>query len=145
MAIPQVVLPGNADFIVWSPPEALPIRYNNRHIHMHNPAICLIRANAEELQMLAETLAEKLNKGKGLAAVVIPTEGFSAYSQEGMFFHEPETDRAFAEALRETLDPRIQVIEVECNINDPPCAEAVVEAFQALQALAREYSTREPT
>ncbi len=134
MGIPQVVLPGNADFIAWSPPSALPARYENRHIHMHNPAICLVRTNADEMRLTAETLAEKLNKGRGPAAVVIPTGGFSEYSREGMFFHEPETDRVFGEALRKALDPRIKVNELGYNINDVPCAEAVVDALRSLQA-----------
>ena len=134
IGIPQIVLPGNADFIAWSPPTALPAKYENRHIHMHNPAICLVRTNAEEMRLIAETLAEKLNRGKGLAAVVIPMGGFSEYSREGMFFHEPETDRVFGEALRKALNTKTEIIEVASNINDPPCAQAVVEAFQSLQA-----------
>jgi len=134
IGIPQIVLPGNADFIAWSPPTALPAKYENRHIHMHNPAICLVRTHAEEMRLIAETLAEKLNRGKGLAAVVIPMGGFSEYSREGMFFHEPETDRVFGEALRKALNTKTEIIEVASNINDPPCAQAVVEAFQSLQA-----------
>jgi uncharacterized protein (UPF0261 family) len=134
VGIPQVVLPGNADFIAWSPPSALPRRYKGRHLHMHNPAIILVRSNAEELQTVARTLAEKLNKGKGPAVVVIPTEGFSDYSKEGMFFYEPETDRVFAETLHEALVPRIEVIEVPSDINSPACAEAMVGAFRSLQA-----------
>jgi uncharacterized protein (UPF0261 family) len=134
MGIPQVVLPGNADFIAWSPPQTLPIGYQNRHVHMHNPVIPLVRTNADEMRLIAETLARKLNHGKGPAAVVIPTGGFSDYSKEGMFFYEPETDRVFGEALRQALDPRIEVIEVASDINDPACAAAVVEAFKGLQA-----------
>jgi uncharacterized protein (UPF0261 family) len=65
---------------------------------------------------------------------VIPMEGFSDYSREGMFFYEPDTDRVFAETLREAIDPRIDVIEISCDINAPACAEAMVEAFQSLQA-----------
>ena len=86
------------------------------------------------MEMLARALAEKLSEGKGPAAVVVPTGGFTAYSREGMFFHEPETDKVFGEALRKALDSTIEVVEVACNINDPPCAEAVVDALQTLQA-----------
>jgi uncharacterized protein (UPF0261 family) len=134
MGIPQVVLPGNADFIAWSPASALPSRYKGRHLHLHNPAIILVRSTAEELRAVARTLAAKLNKGKGPAAVVIPTGGFSDYSMEGMFFYEPETDLVFADTLLQLLDPRIKVIEVTSDINSPTCAEAMVEAFRSLQA-----------
>jgi uncharacterized protein (UPF0261 family) len=134
MGIPQVVLPGNADFIAWSPPGALPSRYSDRYRHMHNPAITLVRTNAEEMRIIAKTLAEKLNRARGPTAVVVPTKGFSDYSREGMFFHEPETDRVFAETLRQAIAPEIEVIEVAADINSPACAEAMVEAFRSLQA-----------
>ncbi|MDH4208342.1 MAG: Tm-1-like ATP-binding domain-containing protein [Anaerolineae bacterium] len=133
IGVPQVVLPGNADFIAWSPPAALPSRYRGRHLHMHNPAITLVRSNAEEMRIIARAVAEKLNKGKGPTAVVIPTEGFSDYSRKGMFFYEPETDRVFTETLRQAIDPRIEVIEVPSDINSPACAEAMVEAFRGIQ------------
>lgn len=130
--IPQVVLPGNADFIAWGPPETLPQQYRGRQIHMHNPSICLVRSNAAEMRFLGETLAAKLNKGRGPAAVVIPTRGFSEYSREGMFFHDPKTDAVFGAALREALKPEVEVIDVASNINGPPCSQAVVEALRSL-------------
>jgi uncharacterized protein (UPF0261 family) len=130
--IPQVILPGNADFIAWNPPTALPPQFDKRHKHMHNPNIALVRTNAAEMRLLAGALAGKLNKIRGPAAVVLPTGGFSEYSREGMFFHEPVTDKALADALRDTLEPEVEVIEVASNINDPPCAQAVVEALERL-------------
>ncbi|NIN66948.1 MAG: UPF0261 family protein [Anaerolineae bacterium] len=130
--IPQVILPGNADFIAWNPPHALPPQFDSRHKHMHNPNIALVRTNAADMQLLAERLARKLNKSASPAAVVISKGGFSEYSREGMFFHEPAVDRVFGEALHERIKPEIEIIEVASNINDPPCAQAVVEALQRL-------------
>jgi uncharacterized protein (UPF0261 family) len=132
--IPQVILPGNADFIAWNPPEALPPQFQSRYTHMHNPNIALVRTNAADMQLLAEALAHKLNKAHGPAAVVIPAGGFSEYSREGMFFHDPETDKTFGAALRKTLIPQVELIEVASNINDPPCVHAVVEALAHLGA-----------
>ncbi len=51
-----------------------------------------------------------------------------------MFFHEPETDKVFWEMLHEALDPKTKVTQVDSNINDAPCAEAMVEALLSLQA-----------
>lgn len=130
--IPQVILSGNADFVAWNPPEALPRQFESRLIHMHNPNICLVRTNALDMSLLAEALARKLNKGRGPTAVVIPAGGFSEYSREGMFFHDPDTDRAFSQALQEALKPEVEALEVASNINDPLCSQVVVEALQRL-------------
>lgn len=132
--IPQVILPGNADFIAWNPPDALPPQFQTRYMHMHNPNIALVRTNAADMRLLAEELARKLNGAQGPSAVVIPAGGFSEYSREGMFFHHPETDKAFCVALHEALITEVEIIEVACNINDPPCAQAVVEALARLGA-----------
>lgn len=132
--IPQVILPGNADFIAWNPPEALPPQFQTRYTHMHNPNIALVRTNAADMRLLAEALARKLNRAQGPAAVVIPVGGFSEYSREGMFFHDPETDKAFGAALRKALIREVEIIEVASNINDPPCIQAVVEALAHLGA-----------
>ncbi len=51
-----------------------------------------------------------------------------------MFFDEPETDRVLRESLREILDSETCIIEVARNINDPACAQRVVQALQGLQA-----------
>jgi uncharacterized protein (UPF0261 family) len=132
MGIPQVVAPGNLDFIACGDPAKLPDRYKSRKIHVHNPAICCVRANAEELRATGHVVAEKLNQAQGPVAVVIPRLGFSSFDEEGGVFWEPETDRSFARALKASLKPEIEVIEVEAHINDLLFAETVVEVFDKL-------------
>ncbi|NIO70006.1 MAG: UPF0261 family protein, partial [Anaerolineae bacterium] len=56
----------------------------------------------------------------------------SSFDQEGGVFWEPETDRVFAPALKASLRPEIEVIEVEAHINDPLFAETVVEVLDRL-------------
>lgn len=132
MGIPQVVAPGNLDFIACGDPARLPDRYKDRKIHIHNPAISCVRANAEELRTTGRVVAEKLNQARGPVAVVIPSRGFSSFDEEGGAFWEPETDRVFAPALKASLRPEIEVIEVEAHINDPLFAETVIEVLDRL-------------
>jgi uncharacterized protein (UPF0261 family) len=148
MGIPQVIAPGNIDFIACGDPAKLPDRYKDRKMHVHNPAICCVRANAEELRATGRVVAEKLNQAQGPVAVVIPKLGFSSFDKEGGVFWEPEADRAFASALKASLNPstlrpgsgqaslragpEIEVIEVEAHINDPLFAETVIEVFERL-------------
>jgi len=132
MGIPQVVAPGSIDFIACGDPAKLPDRYKDRKMHVHNPAICCVRANAEELRATGRVVAEKLNQAQGPVAVVIPRLGFSSFDQEGGVFWEPEADAAFAPILKASLKTEIEVIEVEAHINDPPFAETVVEVLDRL-------------
>jgi uncharacterized protein (UPF0261 family) len=101
-------------------------------MHIHNPAICCVRANAEELRVTGQVVAEKLNQAQGPVAVVIPRLGFSSFDEEGGAFWEPETDGAFAPALKASLKPGIEVIEVEVHINAPLFAETMVEVLHRL-------------
>jgi uncharacterized protein (UPF0261 family) len=132
MGIPQVVAPGSIDFIACGDPAKLPERYQDRKMHVHNPAICCVRANADELRATGQVVAEKLNQARGPVAVVIPRLGFSSFDQEGGVFWEPETDRVFAPALKASLKPEIEVIEVEAHINDPLFAETAVALLEEM-------------
>jgi uncharacterized protein (UPF0261 family) len=90
-----------------------------------------VRTNVEEVQTIARAVAEKLNKhrNKKLVKFVIPTRGFSSISVEGGALYDPDTDKAFIDELRESLDPEIQIIEVDTHINTPEFARAIAEAL----------------
>jgi uncharacterized protein (UPF0261 family) len=89
------------------------------------------RTSAEELQIIAREVAEKLNQSqnKKLVKFVLPTKGFSSLSVEGGALYEPESDLAFTEALKQSLDNEISIIEVDADINTPEFARAVVDAL----------------
>ena len=93
----------------------------------------LVRTNAEEVQIIARVVAEKLNRhrNKKLVKFVIPTRGFSSLGMEGGALYDPDMDRVFIDELRRNLAPEIQVIEVDTHINTPEFARAVAEALVA--------------
>ncbi|RLA78169.1 MAG: UPF0261 family protein, partial [Deltaproteobacteria bacterium] len=62
LGIPQIVTPGNADFINFLSPDTVPERYRNRRIHRHNPQATTVRLEAEEMELLGRTIAQKLNR-----------------------------------------------------------------------------------
>jgi uncharacterized protein (UPF0261 family) len=95
------------------------------------------RTSAEEMQTIAHEVAIKLNqsKNKKLIKFILPTKGFSSLSVEGGALYEPESDRAFMEALKHSLDDEIDIVEVDADINSPELARAVVNALhQALES-----------
>ena len=96
-----------------------------------------VRTSADEMRLVARTVAERLNKhpNRKLVKFLVPTRGFSTLGAAGGPLHEPETDRAFVDELRKHFDPEIQVREVDTHLNTPEFATAVVQAFREVFAL----------
>jgi uncharacterized protein (UPF0261 family) len=124
--IPQVVAPGCLDFIVFSPPEKIPESLRNRKVYRHTPEVGLVRANKDEMASIGKVMAEKLNKAMGPIVVAVPNQGFSPANRRGKPLYDPEADRAFVEALRQSLKPSVRIVEVDAHINDELFAKQAV-------------------
>ena len=80
-------------------------------------------------------IAEKLNRTKGRAKVLIPTQGFSNFSRKERRLYDPGDERAFTESLKANLVPSVAVREIDAHINDAEFADAVIaDFFQLLTA-----------
>ncbi|MGQ9509291.1 MAG: Tm-1-like ATP-binding domain-containing protein [Thermodesulfobacteriota bacterium] len=90
------------------------------------------RTNAEEMETIAKAVAEKLNqyKNKRLVKFIIPRKGFSSLSAEGGALYDPEVDQIFLMVLKRELDPEIEIIEVDSDINHIEFARVVVETLK---------------
>jgi len=90
------------------------------------------RTSPEEMQTIAKEVAEKLNKheNKKLVKFIIPTRGFSSLSVEGGALYDPISDQAFIDEFKKNLDPEIDIIEVDTDINTPEFARAVVDTLE---------------
>ena len=124
--IPQVIAPGGLDYFVYGPLEIVPSRYKNRKIHFHNPYNVNVRVNKNESKRVGKVMAERLNEAKGPVVVMIPLKGWSEWNKEGGDLYDPEANRAFIESLKKHVASRIQIIEMDCHINDPIFAEKAV-------------------
>lgn len=130
--IPQVITPGNVDFINFLAPETVPERYKNRTLCFHNPQATLPRMNAEELKLIGEMVAKKLNLASGPVKVLIPTRGFSSLDREGNIFYDPVANKAFVDALKNSLAQTIELKEIDAHINDEQFARIVAHEFMNL-------------
>jgi uncharacterized protein (UPF0261 family) len=99
---------------------------------MHGPFITAIRTNAEELNQVAEVIADKANRASGPVAVVFPLRGFSAIDKEGFAFHDPETNRSFLRALKEKLKKGIEIFEVDAHILDDDFVNEVARVYDQM-------------
>jgi uncharacterized protein (UPF0261 family) len=132
--IPQVVSPGALDVVNFGPWDTVPERFRTRRLHRHNAEVTLMRTCPEECAALGLTIARKLNRGRGPRCVVVPLRGLSALSAPGAPFHDPAADAALFDALRASLADDIDLVELDCHINDPNFADALVERFEAAYA-----------
>lgn len=135
--IPQVIAPGGLDLHIFPGAtgiDSVPPEYRDRAWTLHGPNVVLVRTAEEELERVANDIAERLNASPGPVAVAIPLRGFSEASREGAPLHDPRADRGFIRALKARLDTRIDVVEVDCAINDDLFVEAVMDVFSEMIA-----------
>jgi len=130
--IPQIVIPGSTDFINFLTMETVPEKYRNRRLHRHSPQATCMRMEKEEMEIIGQVIAEKLNKSRGKLEIVIPLRGFSMWDKEGKLFYDLEADRHFIVSFRKHILPVIQVTEYDLHINDRSFADSVYERFTEL-------------
>jgi uncharacterized protein (UPF0261 family) len=138
--IPYVLAPCGFDILSSGPiarkdngdPLWVSRKLAERKMFLQDSQRVQVRTSADEMRLVAGTVAEKLNKhpNRKLVKFLVPTRGFSTLGAAGGPLHEPETDRAFVEELKKRFDPEIQVIEVDTHLNTPEFARAVVQAFR---------------
>lgn len=139
MGVPQVVSFGALEFGNFGAKETIPREYQDRHFFFYAPSISLMRTNAEESRILGERIAEKLNRSRAPAGVIIPLKGFSAVDSPGGKhktridgsdageWYDEEANEALIESVRKNLDrSKVQLVEVDAHINDPEFADAAV-------------------
>jgi uncharacterized protein (UPF0261 family) len=87
-------------------------------------------------------LSEKLNRATGPLTVFIPLRGTSQYAAPGEVFYDPVADQALFSSLHATLDPRVEVVEIDTNINDPAFGIAMAEKLDEHYQTWREARRR---
>lgn len=128
--IPQVVVPGAMECFNFGAVDTIPAEFNTpeRNVLVHNPNITSLMATPDELVKLGEYLAEHVNQAPGPKAVGLPLGGLDNYFKEGSQWHGVDVTPLF-DSIRKTLDPSVELIEMDNNINDEEFADAMFELF----------------
>jgi uncharacterized protein (UPF0261 family) len=130
--LPQVVSLGALDMVNFGPMETVPERFRDRRLYVHNPTVTLMRTTPGECAELGRTVARKLNAASGPVSLFVPLRGVSAIATEGQPFHDPEADEALLGALRDHLEPSVELREFDTDINNPAFAEALADRLHGL-------------
>jgi uncharacterized protein (UPF0261 family) len=129
LGIPQVVSVGALDMVNFGPIDTVPVEFRSRNLYKHNPTVTLMRTTAAECAELGRRIAPKLNAARGPVTLFLPLRGVSLIDTEGQVFWDPEADQALFDALRETLDPDVDVRELDTDVNDPAFARAMADTL----------------
>jgi uncharacterized protein (UPF0261 family) len=133
--VPAVITPGCLDMVNFHGPDSVPAKFNGRNFYQHNPQVTLMRTTPEECAQIGKIIAGKVNLSNAPATVLLPLKAISVISAPGQKFHDPAADKALFDAIKSNLRKDIEVIEIDCAVNDPPFAEACVRAL--LKNIAR--------
>ena len=128
--IPQVVVPGAAECFNFGARNTIPAEFDTdeRNIIIHNPNITSLLATSDEMRRLGEYIADHVNQAPGPKAVALPLDGLDNYFKEGSQWHGVDVS-PLLDSIRATLDPSIELIEMDNNINDTAFADAVYQLF----------------
>ena len=135
--VPQIVSLGALDMVNFGPRETVPPQFEHRNLYVHNPTVTLMRTTAVECGELGRTIGRKLSAARGPVAVFLPLRGVSMIDVDGQPFRDAEADEALFEGLRKSLDTRIEVHELDLDINDERFADATADRLHELIEAAR--------
>jgi uncharacterized protein (UPF0261 family) len=148
--IPYILCPGGFDIISCGPLERkdrndrlwISRRLAERKLYVQESPRVQARMSADEMEHIASAAAERLNSyiKKKRVKVVIPLRGFSSLSVQGAPLWDPASDRMFGIAMKKRLDPAIDVIEVDSEINSPEFAASVAKALLEAQQGLNSYA-----
>jgi uncharacterized protein (UPF0261 family) len=86
-----------------------------------------IRLNPSELREVAQEFARKLNLSTAPVKLMIPKKGWSSVDSEGSPTYDPAEDQVFVETLTALLNPGVEIIEVDANMEDTAFSKAVAD------------------
>ncbi len=130
--VPQVVVPGCLDFIVFGAKHEVPDQFKNRPMYYHNPEFTLVRLTPEEQIAATQFVLEKLNRTTGNVTVVVPLGGASVMDIQGGAFYLPELNRQCWDMLKNGLKAGIRYREVDAHINSDTFADTVFEELKQI-------------
>ena len=131
--IPQVVSVGALDMVNFGPKETVPEKFKNRNLYVHNENVTLMRTTAEECEKIAFDICEKLNQSTSKVTLMLPLLGVSAIATKGQVFYDQRSDEALFSTIRKNLKPNVELVELNCAINDQEFSDAL--AFKLLSLL----------
>lgn len=129
--IPQMVSIGCHDLIDlvgWHP---LSDRFQGRPAHDHNRLLTSVVQTMDERREVARVICEKLSTAQGPVVFYLPVHGGNEWDRAGGPLADAEGLAAFCEAIRQHCPANVDLVELDCHINDMAFHDAVLARFDA--------------
>ena len=129
IGIPQIIAPGSINIIdlpTWQKPIK---KLKNRPRHVHNRLISSVTLSGKELQKAAKNISDKVSNAKGPVKFILPKKGVLEWDREGNELHDLETLNIFFDAIKANVKSNVDLIELDCHINDMEFVNKVLEIF----------------
>lgn len=134
--IPAVLAPCGLDFLSYGGRPDKIEATKDREQFVQDALRVQVRTTADELRQAADVIAERLNQYTGLFTFMIPLKGWSSLDVEGHQIYDPVADAAFVERLKEKIDNKSAIMEVDLHLYTPEFAQAAVDEFVRLFKLS---------
>jgi len=129
IGIPQVITPSGINLMSPRKSRYKP-DYHQRKKFDLDKLRTFLRLNGEEIVMVADEFARKLNQAKGPVTVLLPLRGWSSIDGPESPIYEPETDLLFIEQLQKQIDNDLVKIKTfDLNLEDEAFADQIVESL----------------
>jgi uncharacterized protein (UPF0261 family) len=130
--IPTLLAPCGLDMLSYGGREDKLAETKGRSQYVQDALRVQVRSNADELQQVADVIAQRLNQSAGPFTFMIPLQGWSSLDHEGRQNYDPQADAAFVMRLKEKLNNPDAVKEVDLHLYTPEFAQAAVNEFVSL-------------
>ena len=127
--VPQVVVPGGANFIGLGEITYLPKRYLERPHYHHSRLFTHVKMTEDEMRHCATALGQELTSARAPVTVLIPMGGFSAEDRPGGAIEDEALRGVFLDALRDAVGGCVSIIARDEHINDAAFARTAYETL----------------
>lgn len=130
--IPTVLAPCGLDMLSYGGRDDKLEETRDRSQYVQDSLRVQVRSNAEELRQTADVIAARLNQSTGPFTFLIPLQGWSSLDREGQQNYDPDADAAFVARLKEKLENKSAIKEVDLHLYTPEFARVAVDEFVQL-------------
>ena len=125
-AIPQIIAPACYDLVDLIGWQDIPAHFQNRESHAHNRLITSIVLNHDERRQVAREFNKRLAGAQSETTYILPTQGCNEWDRKGAPLHDKQGLDVFIQETRDTRPKNVDLIELDCHINDPEFSETAL-------------------
>jgi len=124
--LPQVVSVGGMD-VIGIRVDQLHTKFQGYKPYSHNDKPDMIRTKPEDGIRIGQFMCRHLNNSIAPCAIYLPIRSLSSLDAAGGQTCDDEARRLLYESISQNAGPAVDVVEMDCDINDPAFAEAMAE------------------